>query len=138
MENRKLHYRKSVIFQYDLEGHYIRSYNSCVEAGKKNYLYPRVIEKCCRGELNYAGDFLWRRMPINSPPEDIEKYEPPNEKKYKPIPVSKIDDNDQVIKVYNSIKEASRDNHIDPKSIRDVLKGIQKHAGGYKWKIYSK
>ena len=47
-------------------------------------------------------------------------------------------DNNQLIKTFNSISEASRIMHITTKSISDVCKGIRKEAGGYAWEYLEK
>lgn len=46
--------------------------------------------------------------------------------------------NNQLIKTFNSISEASRIMHITTKSISDVCKGIRKEAGGYAWEYLEK
>lgn len=43
--------------------------------------------------------------------------------------------NRHIIKVFKSIKEASRNSGVNIKSIRDCCNGIQKTAGGYVWRL---
>ncbi len=47
--------------------------------------------------------------------------------------VAKVSNN-QVLKVYPSMAQASRENGISDSSIRRASTGIQKTAGGFKWK----
>lgn len=127
-------YQKSVIYKYTLDGRFVSSYSTCVEAGKKNYLYPRVIEKCCRGEHKSAGGFQWRRVEPGHSTRNIEKLSTGNGIKYLPMEIDQFDINETYIKSYPSIRSAAKDIGIDPKDIREVLKGHQKRAGGFIWK----
>ena len=46
-----------------------------------------------------------------------------------------MDDNNNLIREFKSINEASRITGINQKSIRKVANNEQKHAGGYVWKF---
>lgn len=50
-------------------------------------------------------------------------------------PVIQCSDDGTVIKKFSSISEAAADTGINKKSIRDAATGVQKHAGGYRWKF---
>lgn len=65
----------------------------------------------------------------------IEKQNAENIPK-KPIgrSVIQMDDDLHIIKQYDSVSEASRETGVNEKSIREVAKGRQKHAGGFVWK----
>ena len=127
-------YQKTVIYKYTLDGKFVSSYSTCVEAGKENYLYSRVIEKCCRGEHKSAGGFQWRRVKPGHPTKNIEKVSTGNGNKYLPTEVEQYDENETYIKSYPSIRSAAKSIGIDPKDIREVLNGHQHKAGGYIWK----
>ena len=45
-----------------------------------------------------------------------------------------MDDDQIVIKEFDTIAAAVRETGISSKSIRDAANGVQKHAGGYCWK----
>ena len=45
-------------------------------------------------------------------------------------------DTNEIIKIYNGIKEASRERGANSGSIVKVCKGIRVTAGNYKWKYY--
>lgn len=52
------------------------------------------------------------------------------------IPVLKVDiETNEILDEYDSIREAGRENYISYESIRCCIRGKQKTAGGYKWKI---
>jgi len=48
--------------------------------------------------------------------------------------ILQLDDNNNVIKEYPSIKEAGRQMNISYQAISDCLNGKQNHSAGYKWK----
>lgn len=48
--------------------------------------------------------------------------------------ILQLDENDNIIKEYPSIAEASRTFGVSNQVINDCLKGKQKHSAGYKWK----
>lgn len=48
--------------------------------------------------------------------------------------VIQMDDDLNVIKQFDSVAEASKETGVNEKSIREVAKGRQKHAGGFVWK----
>ena len=48
--------------------------------------------------------------------------------------IIKLDDFDNVIKVYASVAAAAEETKLDSKSLRDVANGKNKHAGGFCWK----
>lgn len=49
-----------VVLQYDLDGNFIRSFNSCREAGRLLKITHEYIAECCRGiRKNYNG-CLWK------------------------------------------------------------------------------
>ena len=48
--------------------------------------------------------------------------------------VLQLNDDGQIIKIYESVSEASKSVGIAPKTIRDVANGKYKHGGGFCWK----
>ena len=132
------YWKDYIIACYSLDGHYIKTYRSAREAALELNLFPRVVEKCIRGEAKKCKDMLWRRYLIS---EEIPLTIPPYvEKKYSTTarPVLKIGKRGTRLNLYTSIKSAADANNIDPKCIRECLKGNQKQAGGYKWMYYNK
>jgi hypothetical protein len=43
------HPRNKVVYVYDLEDNYLRSYDSCKEAAEDLNIYPPAVRKCARG-----------------------------------------------------------------------------------------
>lgn len=52
--------RKKKVIQYDLAGEKINVFDSIAEASKSTEINNSSIAKCCRGERNKAGGFIWR------------------------------------------------------------------------------
>lgn len=48
--------------------------------------------------------------------------------------ILQLTDDMTLIKRYDTIAQAVRETGVNSKSIRDAVKGVQKHAGGYVWK----
>ena len=50
--------------QYDLEGNFIKTFNSIIEASKETNTYRANISACCRGKLNKTNNYIWRYADI--------------------------------------------------------------------------
>lgn len=48
--------------------------------------------------------------------------------------ILQLNDNDEIINIFPSISEASRQLNVSCQAISDCLRGIQLHSAGYKWK----
>lgn len=51
--------KKCVVNQYDLDGNFLRSYNSMTDAATTLNMHYSSISKCCNGKLKKAFGFLW-------------------------------------------------------------------------------
>lgn len=49
-------------------------------------------------------------------------------------PIAMMDDDENEISRFESVSAAAKEVGVSTKSIRDAAKGIQQHAGGYRWK----
>ena len=52
--------RKKEVIQYNLNGNVLASYISASEASKKTGISKTCITRCCRGERDQTGGFLWK------------------------------------------------------------------------------
>ncbi len=119
-------------------GEIIKEYPSIKNASEDNSIGYTSIRDSCSGRQRFAGNFIWVYKDEYDNKKDIlfnEKYQnrTPNENKAKKIYM--MDDNNNILKEFNSINEASRYTGINNKSIRKVAYNEQKHAGGYVWKF---
>lgn len=61
--NKKLKSKK--VFQYNLDGTFIKEYESVSNAAKQNNFATGAIANCCRGERKKAYGYIWRYERIN-------------------------------------------------------------------------
>lgn len=57
---RDMSQRRKAIFQYDMSGKFIRSWNGAVEVEKETGMSQRYVASCCRGEERSAYGFVWK------------------------------------------------------------------------------
>lgn len=141
--------RKAVI-QYDLDGNFIAIHNSILDAEKNLGIKPKAsnITGVCKGRNYEDHGYQWRYL------EDIEDYhknigkslrhEKCREGAYKALAKENITrkikkvaqcdkETHEIIKVYNSVKEASNETGVYFTSIYKVCNKERKSAGGYYW-----
>jgi len=116
--------RRKPVDQYDLNGNYIKSWNSTQEAGEflgKNH--KGIIDAAC-GKSNISHGFRWAysgdklREPIRTNQKYIYQYSL----------------NGEFIKEWYTLAEAGRFYNIKTSSITECAKGNQKTCAGYIWK----
>ena len=49
------------INQYDLEGNFIKEWDSTLSASRELNIYPANIYKCLKGTKKTAGGYIWKR-----------------------------------------------------------------------------
>ena len=52
--------RKKTVIQMDLKGKLLAEYNSVTEASKKSGVSKTCISRCCRGERDKSGGYIWK------------------------------------------------------------------------------
>ena len=113
-------FSQKIIYQYDLQGNYIRSFDSQVEASK--YLNKTLsIARAIRLGIE-TGGFQWSFEKVDKMKELVSKT--------KAKKVGKYTINGDLIKIFNTVREAKKDTSGAP----NVLSGNRKTAGGYVWK----
>ena len=112
----------TVVACYKLNGQLVKTYPSARAAAKSRHLYPRTIDRATRGDVLTVKNLIWRRVDKENVPL---KIEPLNKAKHSNInkQVASIDEKGNIIKIYPSITAASKDNKIDPHTLRDRLSG---------------
>lgn len=120
--------------QYDLNGNYITTFSSFVEAGEAMNGSYVSINKCCKGKLHSAFNFLWKYHNDNRNIFDVVK--PLNNVGNKRN-VYQIDKNtNHIINEFSSIKEAAiaMGSLANRSAINRCCLGSKKTAFGFKWK----
>lgn len=138
LKGKKLKVRCRNVLKCNNEGDIIEEYTSIRTAAEKNKIGYTSIRDSCSRKQRFGGGYVWvYKDEYDEKKDEIfnEKYQnrTPNENKAKIICM--MDDNENIIREFNSINEASRITGINKKSIRKVAKNEQKHAGGYIWKF---
>lgn len=121
---------EKVIFQYDLQGNFIKEWKSATEAVNSlgGKLKNSNISKCCDGQRNHCGGFIWRHVIDNKLSEIIPIF---SNKKI----IIQYDSNMNYIDEFESIRDASRKSSIARANITSCCNEKTKHAGGYIWKF---
>jgi len=124
INERKIKISKPVL-QYDLEGNFIKEWNSINDTYKSGF---SSVDMCVIGETKTSGGFIWRYK-TNPLPKNF-KLSP--HKSCKSIIQYSL--KGEYIKDWGSIKEACLNLNMDEGTITSHLKGRQKTAFGYIWK----
>lgn len=114
--------------QFDLNGKYIQEFPSASEASRQTGINYMDICACCRNKPSYrrAGYFQWRY-------KDSDKVILPIEKIVRVQPVYQFSLDNQLIRKYDSLKEASELSGITKSLICKCCNDKAITAGGYKW-----
>lgn len=113
------------VYQYALDGTFIRSYKSISDAVRDTGYYG--ISDCSRGELKSSGGFMWSRI-------YVEKMEP-YERGHRTTTVYQYGLSGDYIATYGSIKEAAEATGVDYRSISGCIhqKTEHKRGGDFIW-----
>lgn len=123
----------TVVVCYTLDGQLVKIYRSAKDASRCRNLYPRTIDRCIRGDIKVVKNLQWKRFEVGEVPDTI----PPLHIETKSLttkPVGKLDENDEIIEVYPSIKNAAKNNGLDPHSLRDTLNKKYGYVGKTKFR----
>lgn len=115
----KAHFKE--VHQYDLEGRYLKSFPSIIDAIKE---YPCDIYNAASERHSTAGGFQWRLYKK----DNIEPFV----RSCKTVYQYSTDGN--LIKEWNGTKVPALELNINRTAIRNCLAGLSKTAGGYIWK----
>ena len=124
--------RKISIIQYDLQGNYIKDWESASIAEKELNLSQGSISRCCNKQRTNSGNFLWKKSSDDTPVEELMlNYA----KSIKCCAVDLIDDYGNIIKTYESGKAAELELGIARGRVSEVCNGKygRKTANGYKF-----
>lgn len=121
--------RYKKVYQYDLEGNYLKEFSSVNEIEKLIGAYKNHIRECCLGKLKSYLGYRWSY-------EKVDRI-PPIQYKTNAIPVVQFDKDWNFIKEWKSALEINEALNIDKSSVGRCCKGKQGTAGGYRWKYKS-
>lgn len=120
--------KKKKILQYDLEGNFIREWDSAVEISLKLNILRNKIVSACTKYKSYKG-FLWKRKGDTKNLKHIKRNDWCKKK------VKLLDNNNEIIKIFNSITEMSKELKIDRSKIFKYFKNTNQNNSNYFYKI---
>lgn len=109
--------KPKLVEQYDLEGNFIRVFESSREATRAMGLKGTQVSAVCRGKRKTAGGYMWKYVEDNSDFPNLEK-------EWHCIRVYQYKKDSLILdKIFESIKEAALCNNVIPRTISDIAKG---------------
>ena len=125
---------KIKVDQYSYDGStFIASFDSINEAAESINIVPSAIGSCLKGRKLSAGGFRW--VEHDKTLGIIQYPTAPQKRRIRVAQINK--DTGQIIKVYDSIREASETIGIGQSHISSCINGKRFTTGGYKWEKIS-
>ena len=113
------------IYQYDVDGNYIKDFTSVTAASKELNISRSCLEKALNGSRKTAGGFQWSF-------EKADKLTPISNGRGTRI--CQYDKTGIFIKEYSSASEAARQTGVSSSNISSAIRGKTQTAGGFIWK----
>lgn len=131
---------KKSIYCYDLNGKFIAEYESISEAERQTNIPNTNICKAAKGERAKAGDYQWSYEKLDKMGVYKRTCNFSNRTNFNQVKVCQYDKNFNLIKIFNSIKEASEETGANANCIGEICKteglGKRKTSGGYIWRYF--
>lgn len=120
------------VHQYSLDGTYLQSFSSIIEAAVISGVRPGNIVSCISKSTQIrAGNYMWTRTKTT-------KLPPYKRNGRKSFPVFQKDKEGNIVAQYESANEAGRKTGINSGNICRCCNGKCHMAGGYKWEYINK
>lgn len=125
------------ILQYDIDGNFIRSWNSTTEIEQEINLKKKNITHALRGETQKAFDFQWKYSRDGNIALKIDSLINHDISTEKPIKLLQYGLDGSFIKAWTQVREAAKTLGISANSIRNNIRGKLKTAGKFQWRYGS-
>lgn len=129
------------VVEIDENNNIIQIWRSVADCAEEQLLNPKNLAACCRGEQKTISGrtFRWLNDDNTLILPKYDKFIYKGAKGTTQIQstskkVAKLDEQDNIIKIYDTIALAARENNCDSSGITKVCKNIRKKCGGFKWK----
>lgn len=129
------------VAEIDEDNKIIQIWRSIADCSEETGLNDRKIASCCRGERLTTGSRRFLYIDENNnicfkeyKRDEYKGAEGTTQVQSSSKRVNKLDDNDIVLKTYETIALAARENKCDASGISKVCRGLRKKCGGFKWK----
>ena len=126
LSNQTANHSNIKVKQYDLQGNFIKEYNSIREAERETGIDSTLIGRCCNPNFKNlrAGEFQWCYSTENL---DGKKY------KGRKVEVAQYDEKGILLNIYPTMAAAAKEMKVTAQSIEAAIyKGY--HCCGYIWK----
>lgn len=127
------HPESKTIYQYSLEGNFIKEWDCISNAGRELKINSSNITMCAKHTRPIAGGYRWEYYYADKLPPIVKVHK--SRKGMWGKSILQLDDYGNIIAEYVSLNEASRKLNIDATSISKALNGHIRKAGGYAWKV---
>ena len=115
------------VLQYDLNGNFLKEYDSANQASIATKIDHWSICACCRGEYAYSGKYQWRYKGSDLPIKQLNVRTD--------FTVLQLDiKTNEILAEFSSPTAATKITGVASSTICNVCNGKGKTAGGYKWK----
>lgn len=130
--------KKRKVYKCKNNGNIIEEYMSARKASLETGLSYNTICKSLSRRQRFGGAYVWvysdeydklKETLFNTTTADLIPSQ------NFPKAILMLDDKLKILREFTSIKEAARFVGVNPSSIRNAARGLQQHAGGYRWKI---
>lgn len=122
--------KKKKVYQYSLDGYFIGSYDSAIDAEKDGFNGSR-IRACCNGKIMSSCGYQWRDYYESKIEPIADRYV--RQSKSATKNVYQYDKDGKLLRSYNSLKEASNVTGLNYKNISSCCTGVSNTCGGFRW-----
>lgn len=127
---------KRAIYQFSLEGEFIKKYDSAMEVERQLGILNATVSKCAFGKLPSAKGYIFLfEEDVETILQRVERYRCSKKPRYEHIVQLSLDG--QFISEWVGSADAGRALKINYKNINLVCRGKRNNAGGYKWMYLS-
>ena len=135
IKNKKRHKNSISVVQLDINGNFIKEWNSAKDAGRHIGHFDTSITSCCKNKLKTAYGYIWiYKDEYENTKNKITKEQIENKLLNKNcIKVVQLDKFGDVVKIWDSIKKASDYNNVSTTSINYCCKNRNNHTCGSVW-----
>ena len=110
------------VCQLTLDGQFVKLWDSLADIRRSGIYNVPNIELTCQGVNSHSYGYLWV-FKSNYDPNKKYKWKP--SKLYKAVVL--LDENNNVIKEFVSVAQASRNMHVDRRTVRDTCNNVWEH-----------
>ena len=119
------------VFQYDLEGNFIRKFLSLKEAGSEISKHcHRTISHCIRGVQKTACGYFWSTVFLGI------RISPIKKERHKVRPIAQLGLDGNIIKIWDAMTDIEKELGISTSKICMCCQGKRKTTKGFKFKYY--